>query len=46
MNTAAVYARYSSHKQGEQSIEGQLAEAKRYAAERGYTIVHELVSSF
>lgn len=24
---AVVYARYSSHRQGEQSIEGQLAEA-------------------
>ena len=25
---AVVYARYSSHRQGEQSIEGQIAEAK------------------
>lgn len=40
---AAVYARYSSHSQGEQSIEGQLAEAQKYAAAHGYTIVHEYV---
>ncbi len=38
---AVVYARYSSHKQGEQSIEGQLASAYKYAAEHGYTIIHE-----
>ena len=40
---AAVYARYSSHSQGEQSIEGQLSEAKKYAAAHGYTIVQEYV---
>lgn len=40
---AAVYARYSSHSQGEQSIEGQLSEAHKYAAARGYTVVHEYV---
>lgn len=40
---AAVYARYSSHSQGEQSIEGQLAEAHKYAAAHGYTIVHEYI---
>ena len=38
---AVVYARYSSHRQGEQSIEGQLAEAKRYAESHGLTIIHE-----
>ncbi len=38
---AVVYARYSSHKQGEQSIEGQLAAAYKYAGEHGYTIIHE-----
>ena len=38
---AVVYARYSSHRQGEQSIEGQLAEAKKYAAAHGLTIIHE-----
>lgn len=40
---AVVYARYSSHSQGEQSIEGQLAEAHRYAEAHGYNIVHEYV---
>lgn len=40
---AAVYARYSSHTQGEQSIEGQLAEAYKYAEAHGYTIVHEYI---
>ena len=40
---AVVYARYSSHSQGEQSIEGQLSEAHKYAAAHGYTIVHEYV---
>ncbi len=40
---AVVYARYSSHKQGEQSIEGQLAAAKAYADARGYTIIHEYI---
>ena len=31
-------ARYFSHKQGEQSIEGQLASAYQYAEEHSYTI--------
>ena len=42
-NLAVVYARYSSHSQGEQSIEGQLSEAHKYAASHGYTIVQEYV---
>lgn len=41
MSTAAVYARYSSHRQGEQSIEGQVAEAQTYAEAHGLTIVCE-----
>ena len=40
---AVVYARYSSHRQGEQSIEGQLAEAYKYAAAHGLKIVHEYI---
>ena len=40
---AVVYARYSSHNQGEQSIEGQLSEAYKYAASHGYKIIHEYV---
>lgn len=38
---AVVYARFSSHRQGEQSIEGQLAEARRFADAHGLTIIHE-----
>ena len=38
---AVIYARFSSNRQQETSIEGQLAAAKQYAAERGYTIVRE-----
>ena len=37
---AVVYARFSSHRQGEQSIEGQVAEAQRFADAHGLTIVH------
>ena len=36
---AAVYARYSSHKQGEQSIEGQIEAAQRYADAHDLRIV-------
>lgn len=38
---AVVYARYSSRVQQEQSIEGQLAAARKYADEKGYTIIKE-----
>lgn len=40
---AVIYARYSSHSQGEQSIEGQLEKAHTYAANKGYRIVHEYI---
>lgn len=40
---AVVYARYSSSGQKEQSIDGQLAAAKKYAELKGYTIIHEYV---
>lgn len=40
---AVIYARYSSHAQGEQSIEGQLREAHAYAKLKGYTVVHEYI---
>lgn len=39
--SAVVYARYSSHRQGEQSIEAQLTEAAIYAEQRDITIIHE-----
>lgn len=42
-NVAVVYARYSSHGQTEQSIEGQLAAAKTYANAKGYKIIHEYI---
>ena len=38
---AVIYARYSSHSQTEQSIEGQLAAAHAYAKGHGYTVVRE-----
>lgn len=41
--STVVYARYSSHRQGEQSIEGQLAEARRYATEHGLSIIYEYI---
>ena len=42
-NNAVVYARYSSSGQKEQSIDGQLAAAKKYAEAKGYTIIHEYI---
>lgn len=41
LQPAIAYYRYSSHRQGEQSIEGQRAEAERWAAANGYYIVKE-----
>jgi len=38
---AAIYARYSSHSQTEQSIEGQLAAGHAYAEKHGYTVIKE-----
>lgn len=39
-NKAVVYGRYSSHKQQEQSIEGQYAEAEKFAAQEGLQIIN------
>ena len=36
---AVIYARYSSDKQTDQSVEGQLRECSEFAARKGYTIV-------
>ena len=36
---AAIYARYSSHNQRDESIEQQVAECEEYAARRGYSVV-------
>ena len=38
-----IYARYSSHSQNEQSIEGQLKYCYDYARKNGYTIIHEYI---
>ena len=42
-NLAAIYLRFSSHRQGEQSIEGQRSAAENYAAEHGYKVVKEYI---
>lgn len=41
MEKAVIYARYSSHNQSEQSIEGQIAAAKKYALDHEYQIIGE-----
>lgn len=38
-----IYARYSSHSQTEQSIEGQLKVCHEYAAKNDLTVVHEYI---
>lgn len=43
MNNAVIYARYSSHAQNEQSIEGQLHECYNYAERNGYTVIGEYI---
>ena len=43
MEHAVVYARYSSHSQTEQSIEGQLSAAYNYAHTKGYNIIKEYI---
>lgn len=43
MKTAVIYARYSSDKQTEQSIEGQLYDCYNYAKQHGITVVREYI---
>lgn len=43
MKNAVIYARFSSHSQTEQSIEGQLHVCYEYAKREGYTIVGEYI---
>jgi Site-specific recombinases, DNA invertase Pin homologs len=38
-----IYARYSSERQNEQSIEGQLRECYAYAKAHGLTVVREYI---
>lgn len=40
---AVIYARYSSHSQTEQSIEGQLHDAYAYAEKCGYNVIGEYI---
>lgn len=43
MNRAVIYARFSSSKQREESIEGQLRYCEKYAANMGYTVVRHYI---
>ena len=43
MKNAVIYARFSSHAQNEQSIEGQLAECHAFAERSGLQIRHEYI---
>lgn len=43
MINAVIYARYSSDKQTEQSIEGQLRVCKEFAERNGYNIINEYI---
>ena len=38
-----IYARFSSHSQTEQSIEGQLKVCYEYAAQHSYTVIGEYI---
>ena len=40
---AVIYARYSSHSQTEQSIEGQLETCSEYAKKSGYTVIGQYI---
>lgn len=43
MIPAVIYARFSSHSQTEQSIEGQLAACYAFAEREGYTVIREYI---
>ena len=43
MKNAAIYARYSSSAQTEQSIEGQLRVCKQFAEKNGYNVIYEYI---
>ena len=40
---AVIYARYSSHGQQEQSIDGQLRDCYAYADRQGYSVIAEYI---
>ena len=41
MKNAVIYARYSTYKQNEMSIEGQIAKCRRYAKDNDINIIGE-----
>ena len=43
MKNAVIYARYSSYNQTEMSIEGQIAECRRYAEKHDLLIIQEYI---
>ena len=43
MVKAVIYARYSSHNQREESIEGQLRKCREYAEKNGFVIIEEYI---
>ena len=43
MKNAVIYARFSSHAQNEQSVEGQLKECYAFAEKQGYKIINEYI---
>lgn len=43
MSNAVIYARFSSHSQNEQSIEGQLRDNHAWAKQQGVTVIEEYV---
>ncbi len=43
MANAVIYARYSSNKQSEQSIDGQLRDCHSYAKAQGHIIIAEYI---
>ena len=45
MNTAVIYARYSSSNQREESILGQIRDCQQYAERNGLTVIHEYTDS-
>ena len=43
MSNVVIYARYSSHSQNEQSIEGQIKACSDFAAQKDYTVIGEYI---
>jgi len=43
MKNAVIYARFSSHAQNEQSIEGQMQECYAFAERSGLKVIHEYI---